>query len=77
MVELLLKMVYMRTTISEVPMTLDTSLRAGKSKMNVTRTIWGYLRLWQDTQRWRAAAVNVEARSDRRPRQAPDASAGT
>ena len=57
MVELLLKMVYLRTTISEVPMTLDTSLRAGKSKMNVLRTVWGYLRLWRDTRRWRAAAL--------------------
>jgi dolichol-phosphate mannosyltransferase len=56
MVELLLKMVYTRTTISEVPMTLDTSLRAGKSKMNVLATIGGYLRLWHDTARWRAAA---------------------
>ena len=56
MVELLLKMVYTQTTISEVPMTLDTSLRAGKSKMNVLATIGGYLRLWQDTARWRAAA---------------------
>jgi dolichol-phosphate mannosyltransferase len=57
MVELLLKMVYLRTTISEVPLTLDTSLRAGTSKMRVLRTIWGYLRLWQDARRWRAAAV--------------------
>lgn len=57
MVELLLKMVYLRTSISEVPMTLDTSLRAGKSKMKVMKTIWGYLWLWQDGRRWRAAAV--------------------
>jgi dolichol-phosphate mannosyltransferase len=57
MVELLLKMVYTRTTISEVPMTLDTSLRSGTSKMKVLATIAGYLRLWQDTARWRAAAA--------------------
>jgi dolichol-phosphate mannosyltransferase len=57
MVELLLKIVYLRTTISEVPMTLDTSLRAGSSKMRVLQTIWGYVRLWQDARRWRAAAV--------------------
>ena len=57
MVELLLKMVYTRTTISEVPMTLDTSLRAGTSKMNVLKTIWGYLRLWHDGRRWRAGAL--------------------
>ena len=56
MIELLLKMVYLRTTISEVPMTLDTSLRVGKSKMKVLKTMWGYVRLLQDTRRWRAAA---------------------
>lgn len=56
MVELLLKMVYLRTTISEVPMTLDTSLRAGSSKMKVLRTIAGYLQLWHIKRRWQAAA---------------------
>jgi dolichol-phosphate mannosyltransferase len=56
MVEMLMKMVYLRTTISEVPMTLDTSLRVGTSKMNVLRTVLGYLRLWPDRRRWRAAA---------------------
>jgi len=59
MVELLLKMVYLRTTISEVPMRLDTSLRVGASKMKVLRTIAGYLRLRHDTRRWRAAALAV------------------
>lgn len=59
MVEMLLKMVYLRTTISEVPMTLDTSLRVGASKMNVLRTIVGYLRLRHASRRWRAAAVPV------------------
>jgi dolichol-phosphate mannosyltransferase len=59
MVELLLKMVYLRTTISEVPMTLDSSLRAGKSKMKVLGTIWGYLWLWHDARRWRAGAAPV------------------
>jgi dolichol-phosphate mannosyltransferase len=57
MVELLMKMVYLRTPISEVPMTLDTSLRVGKSKMKVLRTVLGYLRLWLDRRRWRAAAL--------------------
>jgi hypothetical protein len=37
-------------------MTLDTSLRVGTSKMKVPRTVWGYLRLWHDRRRWRAAA---------------------
>ena len=64
MIELLLKLVYTRTTISEVPMTLDTSLRAGKSKMKIVRTIVGYLRLWQDAPRWRAGATSVPASAD-------------
>jgi dolichol-phosphate mannosyltransferase len=61
MIELLLKMVYTRTSISEVPMTLDTSLRAGKSKMKVPSTIVGYVRLWHDAPRWRAAASRAPA----------------
>ena len=73
MVELLLKMVYLRTSISEVPMTLDTSLRAGKSKMNVLGTIWGYLWLWRDGRRWRAAAVPA---ADNTPSPASSPSAG-
>jgi dolichol-phosphate mannosyltransferase len=56
MIELLLKMMYTRTTISEVPMTLDTSLRVGKSRMKIVRTIFGYFRLWRDARRWRAGA---------------------
>jgi dolichol-phosphate mannosyltransferase len=57
MVELLLKMVYLRTSISEVPMTLDTALRAGTSKMNVLRTIAGYLSLRRASRRWQEAAA--------------------
>jgi len=56
MIELLLKMMYIHATISEVPMTLDTSLRAGKSKLKILRTIVGYLGLWNDAGRWRRAA---------------------
>jgi dolichol-phosphate mannosyltransferase len=74
MVELLLKMVYLRTAISEVPLTLDTSLRAGTSKMRVLRTIWGYVRLGQDARRWRAAAVPATDKT-RSPTSSP--SAGT
>src|SRR5262249_36921122 len=40
MIEMLMKMVLMRTPISEVPMVLDTSLRAGKSKMKLLRTMF-------------------------------------
>jgi dolichol-phosphate mannosyltransferase len=73
MIELLLKMVYLRTAISEVPMTLDTSRRAGRSKMRVLPTIVGYLRLWRDTGRWRAAASPA---ADRTPADASSSSAG-
>lgn len=56
MVEMLMKMMYLRTTISEVPMVLDTNLRVGKSKMKVLRTIRGYLELWPRITEWRAQA---------------------
>lgn len=56
MVELLLKMIYLRTTISEIPMLLDTNLRAGKTKMKIVRTIRGYIALSWRIQRWKAAA---------------------
>jgi dolichol-phosphate mannosyltransferase len=73
MIELLLKMVYTRTTISEVPMTLDTSLRAGGSKLKVLPTVIGYLRLWQDTSRWRAAAVPSAVSTRQEPVSSPGA----
>ncbi len=73
MVELLLKMVFMRTTISEVPMRLDTSLRAGKSKMKVVQTILGYLALWFNKRRWRAAAAPA---TDQTPAPVSSASSG-
>lgn len=53
MVEMTIKMMHLRITISEVPMVLDTSLRAGKSKMKVLRTIWGYMTLWKDKKQWK------------------------
>lgn len=52
MIEMLLKLCYMRSSISEVAMTLDTSRRVGKSKMGVIRTGAGYLTLWKDKGRW-------------------------
>ncbi len=59
MVEMLFKMVFLGFRISEVAMVLDTSLRAGKSKMNVMRTAIGYLTLWKDKRRWmRLADLN-------------------
>src|SRR6266853_1181950 len=42
MVELALKLVYSRMSISEVPMVLDAGRRVGSSKMRVTRTGLGY-----------------------------------
>jgi dolichol-phosphate mannosyltransferase len=52
MIELLLKMIYLKTTISEVPMVLDTSFRKGPSKMKIVATIRGYITLWRDKKRW-------------------------
>lgn len=59
MIEMLLKMVYLETKISEIPMVLDTSRRMGKSKMKVLRTIFGYLTIWQDKNRWRKSAIRT------------------
>jgi dolichol-phosphate mannosyltransferase len=53
MVELLLKMVYLETRITEVPMLLDTSLRAGVSKLKVVRTMRGYLSLFGRLRQWK------------------------
>jgi len=56
-VEMLIKMVLLQITVSEVPMVLDTSRRMGKSKMKLLRTIRNYLTLFLDRGRWRAQAV--------------------
>jgi dolichol-phosphate mannosyltransferase len=56
MVELVLKMVYLRMSISEVPMILDSSRRVGPSKMRVGRTAAGYMGLFVRKQAWRRAA---------------------
>jgi dolichol-phosphate mannosyltransferase len=56
MIELLLKMVFLRVTISEVPMTLDVALRAGNSKLKIVRTILGYFAVWRSARRWRESA---------------------
>lgn len=52
MIELTLKMMYLRQTISEVAMVLDTSRRHGKSKMKIIRTIRGYLTLYFLKRNW-------------------------
>ncbi len=54
MVEMVMKMVMLRLSISEVAMRLDSSRRLGKSKMKIVRTIFGYLALWRCKARWSA-----------------------
>jgi hypothetical protein len=55
MIELLLKLVMLDCSISEIAMVLDTSRRAGKSKMRIWRTGLNYLTLWRSKGRWMAA----------------------
>lgn len=57
MIELLLKITYLQMTVSEVAMKLDTSRRAGTSKMKIARTAMGYMTLWWEKDRWRDAAA--------------------
>jgi dolichol-phosphate mannosyltransferase len=52
MVEMVMKIVMLRMSLSEVAMELDSSLRKGKSKMKFLRTIKGYLALWSHKQGW-------------------------
>jgi dolichol-phosphate mannosyltransferase len=52
MVEMLLKMMYLKMSISEVPLLLDTSLRVGKSKMKIFRTVLGYIKVWRRKKHW-------------------------
>jgi dolichol-phosphate mannosyltransferase len=61
MIEMLLKMIYLGMTISEIAMVLDTSQRAGKSKMKIVRTILGYLSLWGDKGRWQSTVKETRA----------------
>lgn len=55
-VELLLKLIYIRATISEIPMVLDTAKRHGKSKMKVLKTIKGYFVLFNCRKAWKRQA---------------------
>jgi dolichol-phosphate mannosyltransferase len=52
MVELVMKMMYLRMSISELPMVLDSSRRVGPSKLNITRTAIGYLSLLRYKRSW-------------------------
>jgi dolichol-phosphate mannosyltransferase len=63
MVELVMKMVYLGMSISELPMVLDSSRRAGSSKLNTRRTVIGYLSLYGRKRAWRERALHVSQRS--------------
>jgi dolichol-phosphate mannosyltransferase len=52
MIEMTMKMVYLGAKISEIAMVLDTSLRVGKSRMRIGRTVVGYLTLWWLKRKW-------------------------
>ena len=52
MIELLSKLISIRATISEVAMPLDGSLRIGKSKMKIVKTIFGYFKLFWAKRHW-------------------------
>ena len=52
MIELLSKLIAIRATISEVAMPLDGSLRIGKSKMKIAKTIFGYFKLFLARRHW-------------------------
>lgn len=56
MVELVVKMVYLQMSISELPMVLDATRRVGVSKMPTRRTAMGYLSLFRRKGAWRRRA---------------------
>jgi dolichol-phosphate mannosyltransferase len=61
MVELVMKMMYLRMSISELPMVLDTTRREGQSKLSIRRTSRGYLALLFYKREWQErAASHVE-----------------
>jgi dolichol-phosphate mannosyltransferase len=60
MVELLMKAAYLKLTLSEIAMVLDTSRRKGKSKMKVLRAMWDLVTLASNKQRWKQLAGTNE-----------------
>ncbi len=56
MIEVVMKMMYLQMSLSELPMVLDTTRRAGKSKMNTRRTVLGYLSLFGRKREWQQLA---------------------
>lgn len=61
MVEMLIKLALTDASISEVETKVDWSLRRGKSKMKMLRTIRGYLSLATKVRRWQRMAGAVRA----------------
>jgi glycosyltransferase involved in cell wall biosynthesis len=57
MVELVMKMMYLQMSISEVPMVLDGTRRAGRSKLNTRRTVIGYFALFGRKRDWKQRAT--------------------
>jgi len=57
MVELVMKMVYLQMSISEVPMVLDGTRRTVPSKLNTRRTVVGYFSLFGRKRAWRQRAA--------------------
>lgn len=57
-VEILMKLVFQKTRISEVPLILDTSRRKGRSKMKVIKTTLSLLSLCFSKKRWRKAIAD-------------------
>lgn len=57
-VEILMKMVSLKISISEIPQILDTSQRKGKSKMKILKTIFQFLLLLKHKYRWQAMVNN-------------------
>lgn len=54
MIELLKKIILLEASISEMSMNLDTSLRQGKSKMKIIKTILGYFSLYFKQKDWKS-----------------------
>lgn len=52
MIELLKKIILTKSSVSEMSMKLDTSLRKGKSKMKIIKTIFGYFKLFFKQAKW-------------------------
>jgi dolichol-phosphate mannosyltransferase len=59
MVELLMKLIFLEVSISEVPMVLNSDLRKGKSKMKKLPTIMGYFTLLKKKKHWQKTAHDM------------------